>query len=715
MHNVRSVVGRAALSAVVVIAILIFVFAAAGCSDAADEPSNLGTEFTPYDEAAFASSMASPGENRIKFSDGGESEYSLIVCPEGVLTEEGGGRSETELRAAAEYFRTALERVTGAAFALSEEDPGGKAIRITLDADCGIERGGHGLTIAEEGITFVSSDADGLTAALYAFLEERLGCMFVSPEYDYIPRLDTVYLDAAEEEYVPSVQWRYVYSDEADVPKNDEGQRAEYGSYRYSKLRLNGAANNDWYAWVHTSFTYVPPEEYFDEHPEYFSLYRGRRTYEQGPVSGQLCWTNEEVYEIISDKVLQQMRENPDKHIWDISQMDTWESRGVGCECDACKEIDEREGTQMGSLLTFINRLADEVKAEFPDNYISTLAYNYTAQPPETLRPRDNVIIKLCLMPGDCASSYADPQSSSAKKAHDLVEAWGKVAEHIVIWDYNIDFHNYMMPYPILDQLRENNEFYLDNNVYGMFHQMSADKGGDMAELNSYIFARLMWDRDVDVQALFDKYLTVYYGAAAPYIAEYYGDLASNLERSGDDLYIYAPPVRYSLSYLSSSAIDGYLAVLGKAEQAVADDPALLARVEAVEKSVLFVKAAQFSADMSGRSAALEKFVRICADQGVTSLLEGEGNGDEIAEFYNGMKTQINAIPAIVIAMIVGAALFAVGIAALCVSVYSKIKYGKFDFRKTMMKKNKTAAVSVGGTVGDKEISDAERENKEGS
>ena len=38
---------------------------------------------------------------------------------------------------------------------------------------------------------------------------------------------------------------------------------------------------------------------------------------------------------------------------------------------------------------------------------------------------------------------------------------------------------------------------------------------------------------------------------------------------------------------------------------------------------------------------------------------------------------------------------FAAGIAALCVSVYSKIKYGKFDFRKT--------------------ISDAERENKEGS
>ena len=58
---------------------------------------------------------------------------------------------------------------------------------------------------------------------------------------------------------------------------------------------------------------------------------------------------------------------------------------------------------------------------------------------------------------------------------------------------------------------------------------------------------------------------------------------------------------------------------------------------------------------------------------------------------------------------------FAAGIAALCLSVYSKIKYGKFDFRKTMMKKNKTAAVSVGGTVGDKEISDAERENKEGS
>lgn len=42
------------------------------------------------------------------------------------------------------------------------------------------------------------------------------------------------------------------------------------------------------------------------------------------------------------------MRANPDTHIWSISQMDTWINRGVGCECDECKAIDERESSQKG-------------------------------------------------------------------------------------------------------------------------------------------------------------------------------------------------------------------------------------------------------------------------------------------------------------------------------------------------------------------------------
>lgn len=661
-----------------------------GCTDNKEEGSAFADSFEFYDEQAFAERMATAGENKMLFAGSGHSDFSRIVYPAGLFEENlPDDRDKEELQGAVQYLNKTLKTITGTEFFLSEDisdENGGKAFYLSLDEECGAEEGGYRLEISQEKIRISAVSEEGLTAGIYSFLEDETGCMFLAPDCDYIPELSTVYLEIKDEAFSPSVKWRYVYADEADVLYDADGN-ALYGAQWYSKLRLNGAGTTDWYAWVHTSFTYISPEEYFQEHPEYFSLYNGKRTYTQGPVSGQLCWTNEDVYDIISQKVKQQMRENPDIHIWDVSQMDTWESRGVGCQCDKCREIDEREESQIGSILTFVNRLAEDIKDEFPDNYISTLAYNYSDDPPAHIRPADNVIVKLCLMPGDCASSYADPQSAEAKKAHDLIEAWGKVADNIVVWDYNIDYHNYMMPFPILDNLKANNDFYIDNNVYGMFHQMSADKGGDFALLNSYVFAKLMWDRDTDVGEVFNKYLSLYYGEAAPYVAEYYGLLTENLARSGDELYIYAKPYNYICSYLSPAALDDYLAVFSKAENAVADDETLLSRVELAEKGVLFAKAAQFSADMKGRSEALEKFTEICKKNGIDSLLEGENNGDELALFYKNTNAQIKAMPAIVIAMTLGSALIVAALAAATASVYCKIRFGTFNIKTLFGKK----------------------------
>lgn len=150
---------------------------------------------------------------------------------------------------------------------------------------------------------------------------------------------------------------------------------------------------------------------------------------------------------------------------------------------------------------------------------------------------------------------------------------------------------------------------------------------------------------------------------------------------------MYASPLRYSASYLSPAALDNYLEIFEKAERAVEGDETLLNRVHMAEKSVLFAKAAQFSPDMGGRRDALEKFMDICEANGITSLMEGEGNGDEMANFYNAKKAEITAMPAIIIAMILGAALFAAAIAAIIISIYCKVKCGTFLIWKAVAKK----------------------------
>ena len=66
------------------------------------------------------------------------------------------------------------------------------------------------------------------------------------------------------------------------------------------------------------------------------------------------------------------------------------------CECEKCRALDEHEGTHAGTLIHFVNAVAEEVEKEHPDILIETLAYQYTRKPPRHVRPRRNVVTRLC-------------------------------------------------------------------------------------------------------------------------------------------------------------------------------------------------------------------------------------------------------------------------------------------------------------------------------
>ena len=51
----------------------------------------------------------------------------------------------------------------------------------------------------------------------------------------------------------------------------------------------------------------------------------------------------------------------------------------------------------MGPLLRAVNAVAAAIEGEFPGVAISTMAYQHTSKPPLKTRPRQNVIIRLCV------------------------------------------------------------------------------------------------------------------------------------------------------------------------------------------------------------------------------------------------------------------------------------------------------------------------------
>ncbi len=320
--------------------------------------------------------------------------------------------------------------------------------------------------------------------------------------------------------------------------------------------------------WVHTFDKLLPSSVYGEEHPEYYSYFNGKRY--PGKAS-QWCLSNPEVLEIVSQRIDSIFKANPDKHILSVSQND---GNYTNCTCDACKEIDDREGALSGSIITFLNKLA----ARFPDKEFSTLAYLYTMNPPKHVKPLPNVNIMLCDI--DCDREVTLTENASGKQFVKALEGWASLTNNIFVWDYGINFDNYLSPFPNFHIIQDNIRLFKKNHATMHFSQIAGSRGGDFAELRAYLVSKLMWNPEADADSLMQHFLQGYYGKAAPYIYRYIKVMEGALIGSGQRLWIYDSPVSHKQGMLKPALMRRYDALFDQAERAVAEDETLRKRVQ---------------------------------------------------------------------------------------------------------------------------------------
>ncbi|MBQ2682869.1 MAG: DUF4838 domain-containing protein, partial [Thermoguttaceae bacterium] len=260
----------------------------------------------------------------------------------------------------------------------------------------------------------------------------------------------------------------------------------------------------------------LPPKEYYDEHPEWYSLNNSKRS----SSGAQLCLTNQEMREEYIRRTLKKLRENPEIKIISISHNDNnrW------CECPECRKLVEENGSQAGPLLDFLNPIAERIEKEFPDVIIETLAYRKSRPAPTKIRPRDNIRIRFCTIEG----SFLTPISEGGPNQSILtdLENWCAVSNNVALWDYVTNFHNYMLPHPNLQVLSPNIRLYAKNNVVGVFLQ--GDNwcaAGDFVRMRCYVLSKLLWDPTLDQREVEDEFLAGYYSPKVAAILREYLDL----------------------------------------------------------------------------------------------------------------------------------------------------------------------------------------------
>lgn len=478
----------------------------------------------------------------------------------------------------------------------------------------------------------------GTLYGVYTFLEDHLGCRMYSPDVKLIPEQKEITLGEIDDLQVPVIKFRDTHY---RITWDDE-------YIDWHRLSHDGDGGRpDWGRWVHTFHELVPPETYFNEHPEYYSLVNGER------IPTQLCLTEPDVLKITIRNLRKMMAMNPEATYWSVSQNDNRDY----CRCDECRAIDDREGSPSGTIINFVNQVAEE----FPDKMISTLAYEYGRKPPKTLVPRENVNIMLCSIevPRDEA---IDEDTASIDFMEDVI-GWGKIADDIIVWDYVIQFPNLISPFPNLHVLQPNIQFFVRNGVSAMFEQGNREVGGEFAALRAYLISKLLWDPDADVDMLMNDFLAGYYGSAAEPIRAYIDVMREALLESGTPLRIFGSPNEAANSYLTPELIDQYNHFFDEAERLVADSAELLERVRIARQPLEFAIMEQAKKQYTGERGLFQKvdgewevrtairskidhFTDLCIRQGVTRVKEWSTSPSEYrASMYRlfslGMKEHL--------------------------------------------------------------------------
>jgi hypothetical protein len=576
----------------------------------------------------------------ISLTDGSSSRYRIIIPSSATASEQ----------KAADVFQGYILRITGVALPILRDDQPAYPYEIVIGQSKRLsvakvsvpvnELSEDGFLLATDSARFIIAGGmdKGALYGVYTFLEKYLGCRMYAPDVKIIPVLQTIQLGKIYDLQIPRIRfrdthyrvtWDQEYTDWHKLDHNAKGERT------------------DWGMWVHTFNALVPPEVYYKDHPEYFSLVKGKR------IPTQLCLSNPQVLQLVIAQLRQKIAQNPAAKYWSVSQNDNRDY----CTCDECSAVDRREGSPSGSIVQFVNAVADA----FPDKTISTLAYEYGRHAPKMLKPRDNVNIMLCSIEAFRHKPLTE-DSASADFVEDVQE-WGKIAKDIIVWDYVIQFPNLLSPFPNFHVLQPNIRFFVEYGVNALFEQGNREVGGEFAALRAYMLSKFMWDPYLNTDSVMNDFLNGYYGAAARPIRRYIDTMTSALLASGKPLRIFGSPNEASASYLTPSLLKYYVTLFDEALSLVVSDPTLTERVRIARLPVEFAILEQAKKNYTGANGLFEKvngvwevrsdirsmidpFADWCVREGVTRVKEWSTSPDEYRAatyrlFALGMKEHL--------------------------------------------------------------------------
>ena len=505
----------------------------------------------------------------------------------------------------------------------------------------------------------------GTINGVYGFLQDHLGCRWLTPGCQHVPKRSSITLAPIDDHQTPAFRYRTTDSpmhwDANWTVRNrlNESKASAGGPRPASIMQLHADARTASMtnSWNPHAFQDIPAELY-EQHPEWYAQIDGQRVLAESPVQQAYCLSNEGFVGWVSEWTVRRLQKDPGKQFISITHADN----EATCQCPACAETYDRIGPT-GASIAFANKVTERVVKDFPDIFIITFAYHSTFAPsPIPVHPN----IRVVWAPIGADYAYALDEGGTNQHAGymDQLTQWQAQASRVGTWYYQFNA-NLPLPKPSLYATRRSMAALQAKGVDQAFIEMyfnPCQKASDAQDadktapayaaspdyytradtyaswfyaygaehINGYINCRLLWDTDFDIDAGIKEFCEIYYGAAGEEMARiarirealdsYDLPYASVGDQSAAYMRLEAPPIK-------PEALERIDALFVSALEKAADDPVSLRRVEVSRLGFDLAIMCYAPEDHPLRPGAYDRFISLSEQLDLPSTINVPGLG----------------------------------------------------------------------------------------
>ena len=386
-----------------------------------------------------------------------------------------------------------------------------------------LERYGYSIKTIGKSI-FINANTDvGVSFGVYGFLQLQFNFDCFSDQYYIIDKKDDAPLLNFAVRNVPDLGGPL-----QSTSSHDGIAAHRMGLISKSDFCMPQATNT-----VHASMYELPVDTYYEAHPKWYAANRKQLCYTARGDAAEL----DALHQIVADKIIEGCKKSDtDKWAFSFGQADTpqW------CTCPTCTESLKKYGSDCAVQIKFINEVArrvqewmetEEGKPHARNFAIRYLVYHKSIEAPvkfdeasgkwvpidETVIPAEHTMPQMAPLDMD---HLCDLDSECNEGWVKRLEKWENLLEHSntqsATFSYYRNYTSDLLYFDSYTNLQNMYRFYAEMDPAWFYDEGNRNTLGETKweVLKGYLYSKITWDVNLDIEDLTEKFFQYYYGEA---------------------------------------------------------------------------------------------------------------------------------------------------------------------------------------------------------